>query len=141
MGGSSAVEKRVDDRQSGHKDQLGGARADFVANLGRRRAEITGALDLLRDSPASSRHRDDLRRRIHALAAGARLLRFTALSEELRMVEEQLERTTAEHGTLSMAELDYVAEVLSRMTRLAWGEGASRQVVSLGATESVAALR
>ena len=90
---SAAAQKQAgpDDGEDG-KGRLGGARADFVANLGRRRVEIATTLDLLREDPSSARHRDDLRRRIHALGAGARLLRFTALSEELRRLEGQIGR-------------------------------------------------
>src|SRR4051794_23908494 len=63
--------------------RLGGARADFVAALGRRVAELSGLARELAAEPASARLRDDLRRRMHALAAGARLLRFSRLAERL----------------------------------------------------------
>src|SRR5450755_2940393 len=75
--------------------QLGGARADFVANLGRRVAELMGTLKQLQGDPGSARMRDDLRRRIHALAAGARLLRFTMLAEELSASEAMLDAAAA----------------------------------------------
>src|SRR4051812_8058791 len=104
MGGSSAVQKR-DDGRSGQKEQLGGARADFVANLGRRRLEIASALDLLKETPTSTRHRDDLRRRVHALAAGARLLRFSALAHELQQLEVILDEAS-KRGSSEASELD-----------------------------------
>ncbi len=64
-------------------ERLGGARADFVAALGRRVAELGSLAQQLAADPGSERLRDELRRRIHALAAGARLLRFARLSERL----------------------------------------------------------
>ncbi|MFO0611346.1 MAG: response regulator [Polyangiaceae bacterium] len=134
MGGSSAVEKRADDSRTGQKEQLGGARADFVANLGRRRNEIAGALDLLRANPGSARHRDDLRRRIHALGAGAKLLRFTALSDELRRLEELLERAS-EKGALDEEDLTHAGDVLGRMTSLAWGQTGTKTTTLLSAIE------
>lgn len=134
MGGSSAVEKRADDTRTGQKEQLGGARADFVANLGRRRAEIATALDLLRAAPSSVRHRDDLRRRIHALGAGAKLLRFTALADELRRLEELLERAS-EKGSLDEEDFTHAGDVLGRMTSLAWGQTGTKTTTLLGVVD------
>lgn len=135
MGGSSAVEKRAEDNRTGQKEQLGGARADFVANLGRRRAEIATALDLLRASPSSARHRDDLRRRIHALGAGAKLLRFTALADELRRLEELLERAS-EKGLLDEEDLTHAGDVLGRMTSLAWGQTGTKTTTLIGTLDA-----
>src|SRR5262249_47343755 len=67
-------------RRSPEMERFGGARADFVAGLGRRLAELGALAQALEGAPGSERKRDDLRRRIHALAAGARLLRFASLS-------------------------------------------------------------
>ncbi len=129
---SAAAQKQTEDGQG--KERLGGARADFVANLGRRRAEIAATLELLRADPSSARHRDDLRRRIHALGAGARLLRFTALSEELRRLEDRL-ADAADRGRLDDDDLDAVLELLTRVTSLAWGQSGTKA----GATALTAA--
>src|SRR4051794_31369793 len=65
------------------QERLGGARADFVAHLGRRVAELSTLLRQIELEPEEARPRDDLRRRLHALSAGARLLRFAKLAEEV----------------------------------------------------------
>src|SRR5689334_3906745 len=102
------------------QERLGGARADFVAMLGRRVAEIAGILRLVTAEPTSARLRDDLRRRLHALSAGARLLRFTRLAEE---VSQSLAILThaSDRGTVSPAELAEIRAVLDRVPALAWG--------------------
>jgi len=134
MGGSSAVQLR-DDVKGGHKEQLGGARADFVANLGRRRIEISGALDALREAPDSARYRDDLRRRIHALASGARLLRFVVLGDELRRLEERLSAAAA-RGTVSDEDFDAVSDIVARMASLAWGQTGTKTTTFPGQERS-----
>ena len=118
MGASNAAEK---EQRTDSKDRLGGARADFVANLGRRRAELRTTLDALRADPASKRHRDELRRRIHALAAGAKLLRFGRLADELKGVEDLLEEA-AQRGQLDDPDFGAVHDLVGRMTSLAWGQ-------------------
>ncbi len=135
MGVASAAERASDkttDREpTGGRDRLGGARADFVANLGRRRAELRATLDALRDDPASKRSRDELRRRIHALAAGAKLLRFPRLAEELKTLEFQLEEA-AVRGELSDADFGAVHDLIGRMTSLAWGQTEETETTRLG---------
>src|SRR4051812_14611250 len=88
--GDFLVEETESDRPAPVQERLGGARADFVANLGRRVQELSSIVRQLEGEPASERLRDDLRRRLHALAAGARLLRFTKLAEELAGCEALL---------------------------------------------------
>lgn len=125
---SSAVEKTTDDSElkssetdSPRNGGLGGARADFVANLGRRGAEMSGMLTVLADQPGSVRVRDDLRRRIHALAAGAKLLRFTTLAQQLTTAERNLEHA-AQRGELTVEDLDQLRELVRDMPTLAWGQ-------------------
>jgi CheY-like chemotaxis protein/HPt (histidine-containing phosphotransfer) domain-containing protein len=108
--------------------RLGGARAEFAAHLGRRVGELTSVLGMLEQEPSSARLRDDLRRRIHALATGARLLRFTRLSEELTATEQRLE-TLAREGSLARASLGEVRETLERAPGLAWqGDEGTRSI-------------
>src|SRR5262249_7652046 len=71
--------------------------------------------------PASARLRDDLRRRLHALGAGARLLRFTRLAEEVTECLGALTRAS-DRGTISPAELSAIRAVLDRLPALAWGD-------------------
>src|SRR5450755_2135543 len=70
---------------------LGGARADFVASLGRRVADARVALVALEADPAAKGPRDDLRRKLHALGAGAKLLRFDMMAAALATAETTLE--------------------------------------------------
>src|SRR5262245_11147951 len=108
------------------QERRGGARADFVAMLGRRVAEISGILRALAAEPGSGRLRDDLRRRLHALSAGARLLRFTRLAEEVSECLARLTRTS-DPRALSPAELAEIRAVLERVPALAWGDASVGQ--------------
>lgn len=103
------------------QERLGGARADFVAALGRRVAELGALLAELETEPASESPRDELRRRIHALAAGARLLRFTRLSERLGGDEALLAGIGARGGA-TPAEIAQLRAAFAEVTAIAWGE-------------------
>lgn len=66
------MERRADLRDGGTsagaaagQERLGGARADFAANLGRRSAELTAILARIEEQPRSQRLIEDLRRRVH----------------------------------------------------------------------------
>ena len=63
--------------------RLGGARADFVASLGRKVQDARELIAALEDDPSSRPPRDELRRKLHALGSGARLLRFEAMARSL----------------------------------------------------------
>ena len=103
------------------QERLGGARADFVAHLGRRVAELSNLLRQIEDEPEAPRPRDDLRRRLHALSAGARLLRFAKLAEEVGSVEGVL-HAAADRGIVAPLEITEIRGVLDRVSALAWGE-------------------
>ncbi|MFT3773789.1 MAG: response regulator [Minicystis sp.] len=103
------------------QERLGGARADFVAALGRRAAELRSVLDLMEIEPSSERVRDDLRRRIHALAAGARLLRFTKLAEKLSR-DEALLAGIAARVEATPAEITALRASFEQVPAIAWGE-------------------
>ncbi len=113
-------ETRRDPESNQGRERLGGARAEFVANLGRRRSEIRATVDGLRGDPASKKHLTELRRRFHALGAAAKLLRFARLADELRGVESRLEEA-AQRGSLEDADFGAVQDLIGRMTSLAWG--------------------
>jgi CheY-like chemotaxis protein len=102
------------------QEQLGGARADFVANLGRRVAELQTALKVWRSEPTSDRAQGEMHRRVHALAAGARLLRFTRLAEELAACEKLLDEI-GQRGELSASDVQTLSAMLERSPALAWG--------------------
>ncbi len=104
-------------------ERLGGVRADFVATLGRRVVELKAALKGLAEEPTSPARRDDLRRRVHALAAAARLLRFNKLAEELVAGESLVDRI-AERGKLTDDDTKSLKDMLDKLPELAWGEAA-----------------
>ena len=103
------------------QERLGGARADFVAHLGRRVAELSSLLRQIEVEPEAPRPRDDLRRRLHALSAGARLLRFAKLAEEVSTIEGVL-HAAADRGIVAPLEIAEIRGVLDRVSALAWGE-------------------
>lgn len=143
MGVTSAAEKEPQrsERDGGAgRDRLGGARADFVANLGKRRSELRTTLDNLRADPAAKRPRDELRRRVHALAAGAKLLRFSKLADELKLVEARLEEAS-QRGSLEDGDFGAVHDLIGRITSLAWGQTSEEKVAGPVEAMAVAALR
>jgi CheY-like chemotaxis protein len=105
--------------------RLGGARADFVASLGRKVADARDLLSALEDDPSSKPARDELRRRLHALGSGARLLRFDAMARSLQDALVVLERA-ANAGSLREPDLVVVAQTLDDLPALAWGDVPAR---------------
>jgi DNA-binding response OmpR family regulator len=101
--------------------QVGGARADFVASLGRKVNDARELLALLEEDPSSKPPRDELRRRVYALGTGARLLRFDAMTHSLQEVLAVLDRGT-QAGALREEDVDFVAQVLDDLPALAWAE-------------------
>ncbi len=113
-------------RDEGKGGRLGGARADFVATLGRRAADARNVLAALTREPASRGPRDELRRKLHALGAGARLLRFEAMGSELAKAEALLDQA-AEAGKATAEDLDRLARVLDDLPGLAWSDPDQRK--------------
>jgi CheY-like chemotaxis protein len=120
-GGSGA-----DGLEAARAARLGTARADFIASLGRRVTELRTTLKGLDQTPGSPRMRDDLRRRVHALSAGAKLLRFSAMASALADAERALERA-ASVGGLDRDDLGLLAELFEKLPALAWGEPTHEQ--------------
>lgn len=102
-------------------ERLGGARADFVAALGRRSAELRTVLELLELEPGSDRVRDDLRRRVQALAANARLMRFGRLADRMAR-DEALLAGIAARGQATHAEILTLRASFGEVQALAWSE-------------------
>ena len=100
---------------------MGGARADFVAMLGRRVADLGALSDELEADPMARRLRDDVRRRVHALAAGAKLLKFSALGERLAGIEAMLDMA-ALRGEVIAKDLAELRAALAELPELAWGK-------------------
>jgi len=101
--------------------RLGGARADFVASLGRKIADLRAVLAALEATPDSVAARDDLRRKLHALGAGARMLHFEAMTRSILDTESFVEHA-AEEGALHPADVERVGRALDDLPALAWGE-------------------
>ena len=109
--------------------RVGGARADFVATIGRKVADARRLLTALEDDPASKPARDEPRRRLHALGSGARLLRFEAMAKSLQEVLAVLDRTSPS-GALREQEFGFLAQVLDDLPALAWGDTPPRETVA-----------
>ncbi|MEO8799055.1 MAG: hypothetical protein ABI551_14290, partial [Polyangiaceae bacterium] len=105
---------------------LGGARADFVASLGRRVADARTALTALEADPASTQARDDLRRKLHALGAGSKLLRFDAMATALGDAEVTLERVVMQKKAAS-GDLAMLAQLVDDLPALAWSDPKRRE--------------
>jgi DNA-binding response OmpR family regulator len=106
--------------------RLGGARADFVASLGRKVSDARELLNALEEDPSSKPARDELRRRLHALGSGARLLRFEAMARSLQEVLAALDRG-GQSGMLREDDIAFLAQVLDDLPALAWGESPPRE--------------
>ena len=99
-----------------------GARADFVAHLGRRVAELKQGVTAVSIDRTSARPRDELRRRIHALASAARILKFHAMADSLATAEALLSRGAS--VGLDDEDLEELATIADGLTSLAWGDAA-----------------
>ncbi|MGD0530673.1 MAG: response regulator, partial [Polyangiaceae bacterium] len=126
-------------RASEEKDtagsRLGGARADFVASLGRKVNDARELLAALEDDPSSRQARDELRRRLHALGAGARLLRFDAMTRSLQEALGVLDRAS-QLGSMREQEVGFVAQVVDDLPALAWGEVPPREATPASAEDA-----
>ncbi len=116
--------------------KLGGARADFVASLGRKVAGARELLSALGDDPSSLPLRDELRRRLHALGSGARLLHFEAMARALQDTLAVLDRAV-EVGEIQPADVEFAARALDDLPALAWDanardEGSTASTVETG---------
>ena len=115
--------------ESNQPARLGGARAEFVGSLGRK---VEGARSVLattsseRGTPNEKAPREELRRRLHALGASARLLGFEAMCKAIVLADAALERAAAA-GNASLDDLQVVANVLDDLPALAWGDGPRRE--------------
>jgi DNA-binding response OmpR family regulator len=110
--------------KGGEGEGVSGARADFVASLGRKVNDARELLALLEDDPSSKTARDELRRRLHALGAGARLLRLEAMTHSLQEALAVLDRGA--QSALREQDVGFVGQVLDDLPALAWGEAPPR---------------
>jgi DNA-binding response OmpR family regulator/HPt (histidine-containing phosphotransfer) domain-containing protein len=111
--------------QPGRRDAstFGGARADFVAQLGRRVLELKQALLAVEVGPELQGPRSDLRRKLHALGSAARVLHFEALAAQLAEAERWMEETRGEES-LPSVDLARLRVSFDELPSIAWGEAA-----------------
>lgn len=112
-------------RAQSQSGRLGGARADFVASLGRKVEASRALLRALENEPKNRSTLDDLRRKVHALGAGARLLRFEVLADALATTEATLDRI-AGTGEATARDIDALARIFDDLPSLAWNDPAAR---------------
>ena len=105
--------------------RLGGARADFVAGLGRKVADLRGGSAKVREKPADIALREELRRKLHALSSAAKLLKFDAMDRAIAEALGTIDRTDLD-APLALVDLDGIDQVLEDLPALAWGDGDAR---------------
>jgi CheY-like chemotaxis protein len=71
--------------------------------------------------------REELRRKIHALVASAKMLRFDAMTQVLLEAEAVLDRA-GQAGRASEDDLATIAHILDDLPALAWGDGPRHEV-------------
>jgi DNA-binding response OmpR family regulator len=103
----------------GDGEKLGGARADFVASLGKKVAGARELLSALGDDPSSKPLRDELRRRLHALGSGARLLRFDAMARSLQETLAMFDRAV-DLAEVPSPDIEFATRALDHLPALAW---------------------
>ncbi len=86
--------------------RIGGAAADFVAGLGRKAAELQAILRALVADPARERGREELRRKLHALGVGARLLHLEVLARSIGSATTLLDEAPSPLPDAVATELD-----------------------------------
>ncbi len=105
--------------------RLGGARADFVASLGRKIADARTVLLSLGVARGSAHLRSELMRRLAAMAQGANILRFPAMEQGLAEALALLHRVSHE-GELTTEDIETIGRMLEDLPALAWGESPRR---------------
>jgi DNA-binding response OmpR family regulator len=105
--------------------RLGGARADFVAGLGRKVADLRGVLARVRAKPADAAGRDELRRKLHALDSAAKMMKFDAMDRGLAEALGALDRSSRDTA-LEDIDIDTIEQIIEDLPALAWGDGQAR---------------
>jgi CheY-like chemotaxis protein len=99
--------------------ELTNSRARFIAELAERLVVLRQGLARLSAAPEHATELNAVRRRLHALAAGAEVLRFTSAAEALASAEGSLSATP--EGLPSLAARERVARVLDLLPSLVVG--------------------
>jgi chemotaxis protein histidine kinase CheA len=107
------------DSNPGPLKELATSRARFIAELGERLASIRHGLARVGATPEASGELNAVRRRLHALAASADVLHFTAAADALRRAE--LELASLAGAPSAAPARERVARVLDLVPSLALG--------------------
>ncbi len=105
--------------------RLGGARADFVAGLGRKVADLRRAFARVRGEPGSLQPREELRRKLHALATAAKLMKCDAMERAILDAVGVIDRTAIDEPLVDV-DLDTIEQTIEDLPALAWGDGGAR---------------
>src|SRR5687767_13026655 len=105
--------------------RLGGARADFVAGLGRKVADLRKSFARVREEPAALPAREELRRKLHALATAAKLMKCDAMERGIAEAMGVIDRTAIDEPLVDV-DLDAIETMFEDLPALAWGDGAAR---------------
>lgn len=105
--------------------RLGGARADFVAGLGRKVGDLRASLGRVRDHADDLQKREELRRKLHALASGAKLLKFDAMERAILEGLGLIDRTAID-APIADVDLHGLEMLLEDLPALAWGENQTK---------------
>ena len=105
--------------------RLGGARADFVAGLGRKVADLRATLARVKANADDVTIRDELRRKLHALGSAAKMMKFDAMDRGIAETLGTLDRTSRD-AVLDEIDLDAIEQIIEDLPALAWGDGQAR---------------
>jgi DNA-binding response OmpR family regulator len=105
--------------------RLGGARADFVAGLGRKVADLRAGSAKVREKPEDITLREELRRKMHALSSAAKIMKFDAMDRAIAEALGTIDRTDLD-APLALVDLDSIDQILEDLPALAWGDGDAR---------------
>ena len=105
--------------------RLGGARADFVAGLGRKVSDLRTSSSKVREAPADILRREELRRKMNALSSAAKLMKFDAMERALSEALGTIDRTDLD-VPMELVDIDAIEQVIDDLAALAWGDGDAR---------------
>jgi len=105
--------------------RLGGARADFVAGLGRKVADLRATLERVKAAPLDLHAREELRRKLHALSSAAKMMKFDAMDRAIAEALGLIDRTAIDQP-LDDVDVEAIEQVVEDLPALAWGDGHAR---------------
>lgn len=109
--------------------RLGGARADFVAGLGRKVADLRTSLGRVKHAPEEISARDELRRKLQSLDGAAKMMKFDAMHRGIVEALGTLDRGSRDTSLEDM-DLCAIEQVIDDLPALAWGDGQARSTRS-----------